>query len=64
MAQLLALPMDIRGYEQVKSAAAAEAMQRADALLAQLRQPRRSRSDPFPSRPDRTVPPPRQETKA
>jgi len=40
VAQLLALPMDIRGYESVKSAAVAEARQRADALLAQLRRPR------------------------
>lgn len=40
VAQLLALPMDIRGYESVKSAAVAEAKQRADELLAQLRGPR------------------------
>lgn len=48
VAQLLALPMEIRGYESVKSAAVAETKQRADALLAQLRRPRSIPIQPVP----------------
>ena len=48
VAQLLALPMEIRGYESVKSAAIAEARQRAEALLAQLPQPRTIPITPVP----------------
>jgi indolepyruvate ferredoxin oxidoreductase len=40
VAELLAVPMAIRGYETVKSAAAAEGKMQADRLLAQLKQPR------------------------
>jgi indolepyruvate ferredoxin oxidoreductase len=40
VAELLALPMSIRGYESVKSAAAVEAKAQADRLLLQLKQPR------------------------
>jgi indolepyruvate ferredoxin oxidoreductase len=40
VAELLALPMTIRGYETVKSAAALEAKAQAERLLSQLKQPR------------------------
>jgi len=48
VAELLALPMTIRGYEAVKSAAAVEAKAQADRLLYELKQPRTIPIQPVP----------------